>query len=105
MFIRYIKTQILSIFMNKKELITKVFNETELTKKEIDTVLTKILETIMTAVSSGEKVQLVGFGSFSCSKKVAAINSTVKNDFLPCKEFKPIIKFSAGKFFKEKVNV
>jgi DNA-binding protein HU-beta len=91
--------------MNKKELINKIFNETGMTKREVETVLTKVLETIMTTVSSGEKVQLVGFGSFSCSKKITTVTSMMTDQLILCKQSKPIIKFSAGKFFKEKVNV
>lgn len=81
--------------MNKKELIDRVFQGTEMTKKEIDLVLTKVLETIMITVSHGEKVQLVGFGSFSRSKKNLDIKGEIKCN----------IKFSAGKFFKQKVNL
>lgn len=91
--------------MNKKELIAKIFHQTGMTKKEIDIVLTKTLETIMTAVSTGEKVQLIGFGSFSCLKKIAHKNSVSKYDSEFQKRPKYSVKFSAGKFFKEKVNL
>jgi len=81
--------------MNKKELITKVSQSTGMTEKEIDLVLTTTLETIMEVVSAGEKVQLVGFGSFYARKKMLGeTNTTVCT-----------VKFSSGKFFKEKVNV
>jgi nucleoid DNA-binding protein len=49
----------------------------------------------MEVVSAGEKVQLVGFGSFYARKKMLGeTNTTVCT-----------VKFSSGKFFKEKVNV
>lgn len=85
--------------MNKKELINTIFHETPMTKKEIDLVLTKILETIMISVSNGEKVQLVGFGSFSSIRRKRNINS------ISLRPYNSVVKFSAGKFFKEKVNV
>lgn len=91
--------------MNKKELIDTISRDTEMTKKEIDLVLTKFLETIMNAVSKGEKVQLVGFGSFSCSKRKFYLNSDVKDSPILKKSSNLSIKFSPGKFFKEKVNV
>nr|BDA97621.1 DNA binding histon like protein [Cryptomonas tetrapyrenoidosa] len=81
--------------MNKKELISKISQSTCMTKKEIDLILTSTLEIIMDVVSEGEKVQLVGFGSFYTRKKILEKNSTTV-----CR-----IKFSSGKFFKEKVNV
>ena len=91
--------------MNKKELIDTISHDTDMTKKEIDLVVTKFLETVMNAVSKGEKVQLVGFGSFSCSKRKIYINSNAK-DNLVLKNLSPLgIKFSPGKFFREKVNV
>jgi len=87
--------------MNKKELIKKVSQVTYMTKKEIDLVLTTALETIMDAVSKGEKVQLVGFGSFYTYKKMLRRDSiSLRNNVTVS-----AIKFSSGKFFKEKVNV
>lgn len=91
--------------MNKKELIDRIFHETPMTKKEIDLLLTKILETIMISVSNGEKVQLVGFGSFSSSKRKTNVDSVLKQDSMSIKSCKSVIRFSPGKFFKEKVNV
>ena len=91
--------------MNKKEIIDKIFHETDMTKKEIDLVLTKFLETVMHTVSTGEKVQLVGFGSFSCSKKKIYLDPARKDIILVKKSSNLSIKFSPGKFFKEKVNV
>lgn len=91
--------------MNKKELINKIFHETHMTKKEIDLLLTKILEIIMNSVSKGEKVQLVGFGSFSSSKRNIHINSDLTKDIARVRRFNLVVKFSPGKFFKEKINV
>ena len=87
--------------MNKKDLISDVCYTTKLTKKEIDMVLTSILETIVTKVSHGEKVRLVGFGSFYKSKKKLSIKSSDSSDMST--EFR--VKFSPGKFFKQKINV
>jgi DNA-binding protein HU-beta len=50
--------------MNKGELIDAIASKTELTKKDADAALTAVLDAIVAAVSSGDKVTLVGFGSF-----------------------------------------
>jgi DNA-binding protein HU-beta len=84
--------------MNKKELIDDVCFKTKLTKKEIDMVLTSILEIIVTKVSQGDRVRLVGFGSFYTYKKRFAIDSKYVTK-------RSIVKFSPGKFFKQKINV
>jgi len=50
--------------MNKGELVDKVAEKSGVTKKQADSVLTAAIEAIMETVSSGDKVTLVGFGSF-----------------------------------------
>jgi DNA-binding protein HU-beta len=87
--------------MNKKDLINEVASKTDLTKKEIDTVLASILEIITSKVSEGEVVRLVGFGSFYKSNK--KLNRYGTDD--RCTSELSIVKFSPGKFFKQKVNV
>ena len=87
--------------MNKKDLINDVCYTTKLTKKEIDMVLTLILEMIVTKVSQGERVRLVGFGSFYTSKKKFFVESADTNNLSQ----KLTVKFSPGKFFKQKINV
>jgi nucleoid DNA-binding protein len=87
--------------MNKKDLIHNVCYKTKLTKKEIDMVLTSILEIIVTKVSQGERVRLVGFGCFYLSKKKFSVESTEINTLSD----KLTVKFSPGKFFKQKINV
>nr|WP_244913296.1 HU family DNA-binding protein [Phormidesmis priestleyi] len=50
--------------MNKGELVDAIAEKAEVSKKDADTVLTAIIESIVEAVSSGDKVSLIGFGSF-----------------------------------------
>jgi len=90
--------------MNKGELVTTVAKKTGLTKKEVDLVLTTILETIVEVVSSGEKITLVGFGSFEArerKEKEGRNPKTGEKIDIPASR---IPTFSVGKFFKEKVN-
>ena len=50
--------------MNKGELIDAVAEKAEVSKKDADAIVTATVEAIMAAVASGEKVSVVGFGSF-----------------------------------------
>ena len=57
--------------MNKGELVDAVSEKASVTKKQADAVLSAALETIIEAVSSGDKVTLVGFGSFELRERNA----------------------------------
>ena len=50
--------------MNKTELIAEVAEKAELTKKDAESAVTAMIDVITEALRKGEKVQLVGFGSF-----------------------------------------
>lgn len=50
--------------MNKADLINAVAAKTEVSKKETEAVITATLDAITAAMQEGDKVQLVGFGSF-----------------------------------------
>ena len=51
--------------MNKTELITAMEEASGLTKKDCDTALNAFVDTLQTALKSGDKVQLLGFGTFT----------------------------------------
>ena len=57
--------------MNKGELVDEISKKAEVTKKQADAVLSAALEAIMDAVASGDKVTLVGFGSFESRERKA----------------------------------
>lgn len=89
--------------MNKGELIDAAAEKSGLTKKDTETVLNAILDTIQEAVASGDKVTLVGFGSFEPRKRQAREGrnpSTGKPIQIPATT---IPAFSAGKGFKDKM--
>ena len=50
--------------MNKEDLVNMIAAKTRLTKKETTHILDSLTQTIMDTVASGEKVVLVGFGTF-----------------------------------------
>lgn len=89
--------------MNKGELIDAIASKTQATKKEVDAVLSATLETIMDAVAGGEKVTLVGFGTFEPRKRAAREGrnpQTGKTIQIP---ETTVPAFSAGKQFKDMV--
>ena len=61
--------------MNKAELITSMSEKSKLTKKDAELALKAFIESVEEALENGERVQLVGFGTFEsadcCSTKVA----------------------------------
>lgn len=89
--------------MNKSELVDAIAAKAEITKKDADTVLSAVIDAIMEAVSEGEKVTLVGFGTFEARQRQAREGrnpSTGKPIKIPATT---VPAFSAGKSFKEKV--
>jgi DNA-binding protein HU-beta len=90
--------------MNKKKLINSISKATDLTKKEINQILILIIETIIDTVSMGEKVRLIGFGSFYSQTKASRVGRNPKTGNLLQIPSSQTIKFCAGKFFKERVN-
>ncbi len=89
--------------MNKGELVDQIAIKADLTKKDADAALSAILEIITEAVSEGEKVTLVGFGTFEARERQAREGrnpSTGQPIQIPATK---VPAFSAGKVFKERV--
>lgn len=57
--------------MNKTELIAKVAEMTELSKKDVTSVVEAVFDSIADALQNGDKVQLVGFGNFEVRERTA----------------------------------
>ncbi|NJN32741.1 MAG: HU family DNA-binding protein [Synechococcales cyanobacterium RM1_1_8] len=89
--------------MNKGELIDQVADKAGVTKKQADAVITAALETIVGAVSGGDKVTLVGFGSFEPRERKAREGRNPKTGAKMEIPATRVPAFSAGKLFKEKV--
>lgn len=89
--------------MNKGELIDQIAAKANVTKKDADIVLTAMLDVILDTVASGDKVTLVGFGTFEARERQAREGrnpSTGKPIKIPATR---VPAFSAGKLFREKV--
>lgn len=89
--------------MNKGELIDKVSSEAGVTKKQADAVITAALDAIIDAVSSGDKVTLVGFGTFERRHRKSREGRNPKTGEKMEIPETSVPAFSAGKLFKEKV--
>ena len=57
--------------MNKTELIASVAQKTELTKKDAEKAVKAVFDTIAEELTSGEKVQVIGFGTFEVRERQA----------------------------------
>ncbi|MFN6498193.1 MAG: HU family DNA-binding protein [Nostoc sp. DedQUE01] len=89
--------------MNKGELVDAVAAKANITKKEALEVISTFLEVVTEAVANGEKVTLVGFGSFERrerSEREGRNPKTKETITIPATR---VPAFSAGKQFKEKV--
>jgi DNA-binding protein HU-beta len=89
--------------MNKGELVDAVAVRASVTKKQADAVITAAIETIMDAVSEGDKITLVGFGSFEARERKAREGRNPKTGEKMEIPATKVPAFSAGKLFKEKV--
>lgn len=90
--------------MNKGELVDKVSEKANITKKQADAVLTAAIEAIMEAVSQGDKVTLVGFGSFEPRDRKEREGRNPKTGEVMQIPATKVPAFSAGKLFKEMVS-
>ena len=90
--------------MNKTELIAAVAEQAELSKKDAEKALKAFTDVIAAELVKGEKVQLVGFGTFEVTERAARTGKNPQTG----KEIKIAAckapKFKAGKALKDMVN-
>ncbi|HEY9827944.1 MAG TPA: HU family DNA-binding protein [Stenomitos sp.] len=91
--------------MNKGELVDAIAEKANVTKKEADAVLSAAIDAIVDAVAGGDKVTLVGFGSFEKRGRSAREGRNPKTGETIQIPATSVPGFSAGKLFKEKVAV
>lgn len=90
--------------MNKAELISSIAEKGNLTKKDAEAALKALIETVEETLEKGEKVQLVGFGTFETRERAAreGRNPRTKETITIPASVVPV--FKAGKEFKDRVN-
>lgn len=93
--------------MNKSELVTSISTKAGITKKDAELALKAFIETVEETVAEGDKVQLIGFGTFE-QKDVPQRESYSKiGDKTSPKIITPAskgVKFKVGSEFKDKVK-
>jgi DNA-binding protein HU-beta len=90
--------------MNKNELISKVAGKTGYTKKDTGVVIDAVVEAITETVASGEKVSIVGFGTFEVTEREARTGRNPKTGEAIEIAASKSPKFKAGSAFKTAVN-
>lgn len=89
--------------MNKTDLVGKVAAETGMTKKDIEKIVNAFFETVEEALKAGNKVQLIGFGTFEVRDRQARKGrnpQTGKEIEIPATR---VPAFKAGKALKDAV--
>ena len=87
--------------MNKATFIAKLAEKSELSKKQAEAALNAFTDTVAEALHAGEKVQLMGFGTFEIKERAARTGrkpSTGETIEIPAKKTPT---FKAGKGFKD----
>ena len=90
--------------MNKEELVKEIAKNTKLSQKDAGEALEATMATIQTAVSKGQKVTLVGFGTFEPRKRAARTGRNPQTGAAIKIAAKTVPAFSAGKKFKDAVK-
>lgn len=90
--------------MNKTELVAAIAKKTELSKKDAEKALKAFTDVVAEELKKGEKIQLVGFGTFEVSKRPErqGINPATKEKITIAAANVP--KFKAGAALKNALN-
>lgn len=90
--------------MNKAELVSAIADKTELKKVDAEKAVKAFVDVVTEELKKGEKIQLVGFGTFEVTERAARIGrnpQTKKEIKIPASK---AAKFKAGKALKDAIN-
>lgn len=90
--------------MNKTELVDHVVEKTGMMKKDSEIAVNAVIDSITDALAEGEKVQLVGFGTFEVRKREAREGRNPSTGETIKIAAQNVPAFKAGKALKEKVK-
>jgi DNA-binding protein HU-beta len=90
--------------MNKEELVRTIAIKTASSQKEVAEILNAMTESIMEATAAGEKVVLVGFGTFEARERKERQGRNPQTGAPITIPATRVPAFAAGKLFKEKVG-
>ena len=89
--------------MNKNELVAKVADQSGLSKKDAEKALAAVIDTITAALVAGDKVQIVGFGTFETKQREARTGRNPRSGETIEIPAASLPAFKAGKALKDAV--
>lgn len=89
--------------MNKEELVNAVAEKTKLSKKDTETTINAVIDAVTAALKGGDKVTLVGFGTFQVRERAAREGRNPRTGAVLKITAKKAPAFTAGKGLKEAV--
>jgi len=90
--------------MNKTELVAAIAEQAELSKKDAEKALKAFTDVVAAELKKGEKVQLVGFGTFETATRAAREGRNPQSGKVMQIPASKAPKFKAGKALKDEVN-
>ena len=90
--------------MNKAELVAAIADKAELSKKDSEKALKAFIDVVTAQLKKGDKVQLVGFGTFEVSKRAARKGRNPQTKAAISIPASKAPKFKAGNALKDTVN-
>ena len=89
--------------MNKAELISKIAEDAGITKTQANLTVDAFVDAVTKTLKKGDKVTLVGFGTFSVSKRAARNGRNPQTGAVIKIKAKKVAKFKAGKDLSSKI--
>ena len=90
--------------MNKAELVAAMAEKTELSKKDAEAAVKAFTDVVAEALKAGDKIQLVGFGTFEVSERAARTGRNPQTGAEMTIAASKAPKFKAGKALKDSLN-
>ena len=90
--------------MNKGDLIDAIARDAAITKIQAQNALDSLVDNVQGALKQGQKVTVVGFGTFSTSKREARVGRNPQTGASIQIAAKKVVKFAAGKALKDGVQ-
>jgi len=90
--------------MNRAQLVDAISTKTNITKKDVDLILTEYMKQVKKAVQKDDNVRLIGFGTFKKTKRAGRYYIHPATGERAYAKTKNSVRFVPGKAFKKKVN-
>ena len=90
--------------MKKQELVAAIAQEAEISKKDADKALAAAINAISKALADGDKIQLVGFGTFEVRERAARTGKNPRTGEMIKIDASKVPAFKAGKALKDVEN-